>query len=162
MNETQVRGFLEKGLPKLATSAINALFPLAFEASGRPSTDLTIDAQVTLSQLVYTRNLQVHAYLIMEGAHIFRLGQRVFPTHDRMESPKLIISANGELLNTLMGKTANFIGKAEDTAEVIATPPLVLNCSGENRIKIIGSDSLFLELVSADASILIIVSVQGI
>jgi hypothetical protein len=162
MNEEQLRELLGKGLPKIAAASINAVFPLGFQVSQEPARDYAVEAQVVGSQLIYTRNFQICAFLIMEASHILKLGQGVFPRHGRAESVKMVVSANGEALNTVMGKLAYLVGKVDAGAEVVTSPPIVLNCSGPNRISVRGDESLFLKLAAADLSALMISVVQRI
>ncbi len=162
MNETQLRGLIAKSLPKIAAASVNAVYRMDFQpVEGRPC-DCTLDAQAVGSQLLYTRNFQICAFLAMEPAHIFSLGQRAFPKSGRMESPRMVVSANGEALNTIMGKLAYLVGKLDEDSEVATTPPLVLNCAGPNGIAVHGAESLFLKLAAQDLSMRIIASVQRV
>src|SRR3954471_20903162 len=129
MNEIKLRELIAKGLAQVAAASVNAVYRMGFQAMEERPADCKLDAQAVGSQLLYTRNFQVCAFLAMEPAHIFALGQRAFPKSGRMESPRLFISANGEALNTIMGKLAYLVGKADDS-EAITAPPLVLNCAG--------------------------------
>jgi hypothetical protein len=151
-----------KALPKIAASSINSVYPLGFLALEELARDYVVDAQVVISQIIYTRNYQVYAFLIMEASQIFKLGQRAFPKCSRLESPKMVISANSEVLNTVMSKLAFLVGKADEGADAVAAPPIVLNCSGPNGVNVHGAESLFLRLAAGDLSILAIVSVQHV
>lgn len=162
MKENQLRELVAKGLPKIAVGSINAVYPLGFKATEEPGRDYSIEAQVVGSQLIYTRNFQICSFLIMEAGQIFKLGQRVFPKYERMEIPKMVVSANGEALNTIMGKLAYLLGKVDGDAEVVTAPPIVLNCSGPNRVAVRAADSLFLKLDAADLSMLITASIQQV
>lgn len=162
MNESQLRDLLGKGLAKVAAASINAVYPIPFQAVMEPERDEAVEAQAVASQLLYTRHFQVCSFLIMEAGQIFKLGQKAFPKCDRLEVPKIVISANSEMLNTLMGKLANLLGKVDEGAEVIMAPPLVLNCTGPDRLAVRGADSLFLKLTSADLSMLVIVTIQEV
>lgn len=162
MKEAQLRELLGKGLPKIAASSINAMYPLGFKAVEEPSRDYAVDAQVVGSQLAYSRNFQVYSFLVMEASHIFKLGLRAFPKHSRLEIPKMVVSANGEALNTIVGKLAYLVGKVDEVDEVNTTPPIVINCTGPNRVEVRGADSLFLKLATADLSMLIIAAVQQV
>jgi hypothetical protein len=162
MNEGQLRELLGKGLPKIATASLNAVYPIGFQAVEEPARDFKVEAQAVGSQLIYTRHFQVCSFLIMEAGQIFALGQRAFPKYSRMECPKMVVSANGEALNTIMGKLAYLVGKVDADAEVVIAPPIVLNCTGPNRVAVSGTDSLFLKLVARDLAMLIVASVQRI
>jgi hypothetical protein len=162
MNESQIRELLGKGLPKIAAASINAVYPVGFKAEEERPRDYVVDAQLVGSQLLYTRNFQVLSFLVMESSQIFKLGQRVFPKYGRTEIPKMVVSANGEALNTIMGKLAYLVGKVDQDAEVTTTPPIMLNCAGPNRVSVYGADTLFLKLSALDLAMLIIASVQKI
>jgi hypothetical protein len=162
MKEIQLREVIGKSLPKIAAASINAVYPIRFQALEEPSRDYTVDGQAVGSQLNYSRNFQVCAFLITEASQIFKLGQRAFPKQGHMESLKMVVSANGEALNTIMSKVAYLMGKMDEDTEVATTPPIVLNCSGPNRIPISGPDSLFLKLVSQDISMLMVAMVQRV
>jgi hypothetical protein len=162
MHEHQLRELLGKALPKLAVSSINSVYPLGFQTVEEPARDCVVDAQVVISQIIYTRNFQVYAFLIMEAAQIFKLGQRAFPKCSRMESPKMVVSANGEALNMVMSKLASVVGKADEGADAVTAPPIILNCSGTNSVNVHGAESLFLSLVAGELSIHMIVSVQSV
>ena len=160
MKESQIRELVGKGLPKFAEGSINAVYPLGFKAVEEPARDFSIEAQAVGSQLLYTRNFQVCSFLIMDPGVIFKLGQKVFPKYERMEIPKMAVSANSEELNTIMGKLGYLIGKVDGDGEVTTAPPIVLNCTGPDRVAVRGGDSLFLRLDAADLSMRIIASVQ--
>lgn len=162
MKEAQLRELLGKGLPKIASSSINAMYPLGFKAVEVPARDYAVDAQVVESQLVYTRNFQVSSFLIMEANNLFRLGLRAFPKYSRLEIPKMVVSANGEALNTMVGKLAYLVGKIDEGAEVATTPPIVINCAGPNRVELCGADCVFLKLAAGDLSMLVISAVQQV
>jgi hypothetical protein len=160
MNENQLRELLAKGLPKLAAASVNAVYPIGFQPVEERPCDCALDMQAVGSQLLYTRNTQICAFLAMEPGHIIALGQRAFPKAGRMESPRMVVSANGEALNTIMGKLAYVVGKVDEDSEVITAPPIVLNCAGPNRVDVSGADSLFLRLGAQGLSMRIIASVQ--
>lgn len=162
MNAGLLRELLGKGLPKIAASSINAIYPMDFQAVQETARDYTVDAQVVGSQLVYSRNYQVHSFLIMQAAQIFMLGQLAFPKYGRAESPKRVVAANGEVLSTIMGKVAYVVGKVDEDAEVTTAPPIVLNCSGANQVSVRGAESFFLKLVARDLSMLMVASVQQV
>lgn len=162
MNESQLRDLLGKGLPKIASASVNAMYPVGFKAEEERPRDYTVDAQVVSSQLLYTRNLQILSFLIMDASQIFKLGHRVFPKYSRAEIPKMVVSANGEALNTIMGKVAYLVSKVEQDAEVTTAPPILLNCTGPNRVVVHGADGLFLKLASLDLTILVIASIQHV
>jgi hypothetical protein len=162
MNEIQLRGLLTKGLSQIASASVNAVFRIVFQPMEERPCDFSLEAQAVGSQLFYTRNFQVCAYLVMEPGHIISLGQRAFPKSDRMESPKMVVSANGEALNTIMSKLAYLVGKVDEDSEVVIAPPIVLNCTGPNRIAVLGSESIFLKLAALELSIRIIASVQRV
>jgi hypothetical protein len=162
VNENQLCDSLGKALQKIAVPSISSVYPLSFQPVEEPARDYVVDGQVVVSQIVYTRNFQVYAFLIMEASQIFKLGQRAFPTCSRMESPKMVVSANGEVLNTVMSKLASLVGKADEGADAIAAPPIVLNCSGKDSINVHGAESIFLRFAAGELSILIIVSVQRV
>lgn len=162
VNETQLRELLGKGLPKVAAASVNAVYPLSFQAMEERPRDFAVDTQVVVSQLIYSRDYQIYAFLIMEGSQIYQLGQRAFPKHGRAESPKMVLSANGEVLNTIMGKLAYLIGKVDEGAEIVSAPPIVLNCAGPNQVAVRGAECLFLKLSALDLSMLLIASVQRV
>lgn len=162
MKETQLREIIGKSLPKIAAASINAVYPISFQALEEPARDFTVDGQAVGSLLNYSRNFQVCSFLITETSQIFTLGQRAFPKHGRVESLKMVVSANGEALNTIMSKVAYLMAKMDEDSEVATTPPIVLNCSGRNRIPIRGAESLFLKLVAQDLSMLMVAMVQRI
>lgn len=162
MNEIQLRELIGKVLHKIAAASINSVYPLNFKASEEPASDYSVEAQAVGSQLIYSRNFQVCSFLIIEASQIFILGQRAFPKYGRMDIPKMVVSANGEALNIIMGKLAFLVGKAEGDGEVFTAPPIVLNCAGPNRVAIHGAESLFLRLTAEELSMLIIASVQKV
>src|SRR6185369_10657258 len=162
MEETQLRELLGKGLPKIAVPCINAMYPIGFKAVLEPARDYAVEAQLVGSQLIYTRNFQVYSFLVMDASQIFKLGLRVFPKSSRLEIPKLVVSANGEALNTIVAKLAYLVGKFDEADEVTTTPPIVINCSGPNRVELHGADCLFLTLGTADLSMLVIAAVQKV
>lgn len=162
MNEAQVRELLSKGLLKVAAASVNAVYPLGFKVDVEPSRDYTVDAQVVVSQLVYSRNFQIHAFLAMDGSQLYRLGQRAFPKKERAECPRMVLSANGEALNTIMGKLGYLLGKVEAGSEMIVAPPAVLNCANPNQVALRGAECLFLKLSVSEASMHLIVSVQQV
>jgi len=162
MKEAQLRELIGKGLPKIAVSSINAVYPMDFLALPETARDCTVDAQVVGSQIAYSRNYQVHSLLIMQAAQIFMLGQLAFPKCGRAESLKMVVSANGEALNTIMGKVAYLVGKVDEDTEVTTAPPIVLNCSGPNQIAVRGAESFFLKLAARDLSMLMVASVQRV
>jgi hypothetical protein len=162
MNENQLRGLLAKGLPKIAAASVNAVYRIGFQPVEERPCDCTLDAPAMGSQLLYTRHFQVCAFITMAPSHIFSLGQRAFPKSGRMESPRMVILANGEALNTIMGKLAYLVGKVDEDSEVATTPPLVLNCTSPNGIAVLGAESLFLKLATQDLSMRIIASVQRV
>ncbi len=162
MKETQLRELLGKGLPKIAAASINAMYPLGFQAVSEPARDFAVDAQVVGTQLVYTRNFQVYSFLVMDLNHIFNLGLRSFPKYSRQEIPKMVVSANGEALNTIVGKLAYLVGKVDEVDDVTTTPPMVINCTGPNRVMVRKADCVFLKLATDDLSMLVIAVVQQV
>jgi hypothetical protein len=162
MNDSQLRGLLAKGLPRIASESVNAVYRFGFEPTEEPPRDCALDAQAVGSQLLYTRNFQVCAFVAMDPGHIIRLGLLAFPGYGRMESLRMVVSANGEALNTIMGKLAYVVAKVDEDSEVVTAPPMVLNCAGEGRVRVAGPESLFLRLAAQDVCIRIIASVQRI
>lgn len=160
MLESQVHDLLGKGLPKIASASFNALYPVGFQAALEPAHDYEVEGQVVASQLIYSRNYQVYSFVVMDVSLILKLGLRAFPKYGRSEIPKLVISANGEALNTITSKLAFLVGKVDEDATVATTPPIVLNCSGPNRISLRGSECHFLKLTATDLSMLVIAVVQ--
>jgi hypothetical protein len=162
MNENQLRELLAKGLPKIAAASVNAVYRIDFQPVEERPCDCILEGQAVGSQLLYTRNFQVCAYLAMDSGQIFTLGQRAFPKYGHLESPRMVISANAEALNTIMGKLAYLVGKVDQDTEAITAPPIVLNCARPNGIAVLGAESLFLKLSAQELSIRIIASVQRI
>jgi hypothetical protein len=160
MNENQLHGLLAKGLPTIAAASVNAVYPIGFQPVEERSCDCRLGLQAVGSQLLYTRNFQICAFLAMEPGHIISLGQRAFPKSGRMDSPRMVVSANGEALNTIMSKLAYLVGKVDEDSEAVIAPPIVLNCAGPNEIAVLGSESVFLKLTAQELSMRIIVSVQ--
>ena len=160
MHETQLREILLKGLPKIASAAASGIYPMGFQPQLVPCRDSVLDSQVVASQLIYTKNIHVVAFLTMDSEQIIKLGQQVFSKSSRLDSSKTVISANGEILNTIMAKLGYLIGKIDNDTDMTITPPIVINCSGDNRISIHGSGSIFLNLASGDFSMRVISSIQ--
>lgn len=160
MQEVQLREIICKGLPKIASAAATGVYPMGFLSQVMPGRDCMLNAQVVGSQLIYTKNIHVLSFLSMDSEQIIKLGQRAFPKYGRIDSPKMVISANGETLNTIMAKLGYLIGKLDQNTDVTITPPIVINCSGSNRIPINASDSIFLKLASIDISMQFITSVH--
>jgi hypothetical protein len=162
MNEQQLRGLLAKGLPRIASESVNAVYRFGFEPTEEPPCDCTLEAQAVGSQLLYTRNFQVCAFVAMDPGHLIRLGLLAFPKYGRMESLRMVVSANGEALNTIMGKLAYVVAKVDEDSEVVTAPPIVLNCAGAGGVPVAGPESLFLRLSAQDVCLRIIASVQRI
>jgi hypothetical protein len=162
MNGSLLLDLLGKGLPNIAVSCIKGVYGIGFQAVEETAGDFFIESQAVCTQLVYSRNYQVCSFLIVEANQIFKLGQRAFPNYDRLEIPKIVVGANGEALNTIMGKVAFMVGKVDEGAEVTTTPPIVLNCSGPNRIPVLGSESYLLRLGIGDVSMLMVACVHRV
>lgn len=162
VQEEKFRDLLARGLPKIASAAVAGIYPDGFSAQMEASRDYLVDSQVVESQLVYTKNLQILSLLIMEPGQIMKLGQRVFPKLGRIEAPKMVVSANEEVLNAVTAKLGYLIGKVEGDKELAISPPVVLNCSGENGIPILGAESFFLSLVGMDVTMRLITSMQTV
>lgn len=160
MQEIQIRDILEKGLPKISIGVLSCIYPMKFLCHPIPSHDKVLNTQVVATQLVYTKSIQVLAYLDMATAQIMSLGQTAFPKYSRLESPKKVISANSEALNSIMAKVSYLISKLDIDTGPVLTPPFVINCSGKNIRSVEGKDSLFFNLSSEDITMLLIVSVQ--
>jgi hypothetical protein len=160
--EANVRETIAKGLPRLATTALAAAYPMGFVPRFEPSRNRRVASQVVASQLLYTRNLQLLALLELEPNAILKLAQRAFSGLGRVEAPRMVVSANAEALNTMVSKLGCLLGRMDDESEVAITPPVVLNCSGANSIPLLGSESLFLSLGSVDVSMTLAVSLQAI
>lgn len=160
MQESQLRELIGKGLPKILTAAITGVYPIGFVPQGVPSRDYLLDSQVVGNQLFYSKSIQVCSYITMDPGQILRLGHRAFPKYSRLDIPKMVISANGEALNTIMAKIGYLIGKLDGDGVVSTTPPMVINCSGRDSLVIPGGDSIFVNLVNIDISILFIASIQ--
>lgn len=160
MQESQLRDLVANGLPKLATSALTGTYPMGFTAKVMPSRDHLLDSQVVGNQLIYTKNIQICAFLTMDSGLIVRLGQLAFPKHSRLEIPKMVIAANGEALNVVMSKLAYLIGKVDGDEDATIAPPIMINCSGIDRRVIMGGDSIFLSLSYMEISMLLIASIQ--
>jgi hypothetical protein len=162
MSEKQVREILGKGLAKIAAASFNSVFPVGFQAVPEASRDCPVEGPVVASQLLYSRNYQVHSFLVMEVGQILKLGLKAFPKYGRLEGPRMVISANSEALNMIMAKIAFLVGKADDDDATSTTPPLVLNCTGPNRLAVLGQECIFLKLAALDISMLLIAAVQKI
>ncbi|HLP43381.1 MAG TPA: hypothetical protein VK465_17900 [Fibrobacteria bacterium] len=162
MYENQLRDMLGKGLPQIAATCFKAVYGIGFQAVEEAARDFFVETQAVGSQLVYSRSYQVYSFLIIEASHIFKLGLRAFPKYERLEIPKIVVGANGEALNTIMGKVSYLMGKVDEDAEVITTPPIVLNCSGPNRIPVRGAESIYLRLGSGEVSMVIVACVHRI
>jgi hypothetical protein len=162
MSEKQVREILGKGLPKIADASFNSVFAVGFQAVPEVARDCSVESPVVASQLLYSRNYQVHSLLVMDLGQILKLGQRAFPKYGRLEGPRMVISANSEALNTVMAKAAFLVGKADEDEGTATTPPLVLNCTGPNRLAVVGQECIFLKLAAMDLSMLLIAAVQKI
>jgi hypothetical protein len=160
MQESQLRDLLGKGLPKIAVAALAGVYPMGFVAQPAPSRDYLLTDLVVGSQLLYTSNIQVTSFLTMDPSQLIRLGTRAFPKKSRGELPKVVIAANNEAHNTIMAKLAYLIGRIDGDREVVITPPLIVNCSGEGGLRIQGADALFLNLVCLDISLYLMMSIQ--
>lgn len=161
MRENQLKDIIGKGLPKIAATAI-AIYPVGFLTQLEASRDHLLDVQIACSQLVYTRKTQILSFLILEPSQIGKLGQRAFPKYGRSDAPKMVLSANCEVLNSIMSKIGYLVGKVDEEADPNVTPPKIINCAGSDSLPIRGEESLFLRFAAADVSMLLILSIQAI
>lgn len=162
IQEVKFRDLLTKGLPKLAQAALAGVYPMAFNPVIEPAREFRVDSQIVCSQLAYTKNLQVLTFLIIEPGQIMKLGKRAFPKCNRAEASKMVISANGEALNTVMAKLGYLLGKLDEDAPVTIAPPMVINCSSENGIRIQESAAFILGLSGHDSSMVLVASIQQV
>lgn len=160
MQESQLRDLIAKGLPKIAVAAIAGIYPLEFEVQPQPSRDILLQEQLVGHQLIYTQNIQILSFLSMDPGQIITLGHRAFVKSTRAEIPRLVISANGEAQNTIMAKLGFLIGRIDGDVNVIVTPPIVINCSGDDARVIPGGDSVIVNLLCKDIAIRFAVVVQ--
>lgn len=160
MQESQLRDIIAKGLPKIAVAAIAGIYPLEFLVQPQPNRDILLQEQFVGHQLIYTHNIQILSYLTMDPEQIITLGQRAFVKSTRAELPRLVISANGEAQNTIMAKLGFLIGRIDGDGKVTVTPPIVLNCSGDDARMIPGGDSVFINLLCNQIAIRFAVVVQ--
>lgn len=161
MIETKLRESIGASLPKILIAAAKGVYPLAFRTETFSPNQFRVELPIVSSQLAYTGNWQILSFVLMDPGHIVKLGAMAFPKVPRSDSPKKIISANGEILNTAVAKLGYLLGKLENTPDVAITPPLAMNFSGEGSVDIACRDSLFFKLAFEDVFMTFTATIQS-
>lgn len=160
MQENQLREVVGNSLPKIITAAAKGIYPLEFQPRALSPIAFKVDLPIAATQLAYTANWQALSFLLMDSAHILKLGLRAFPKKQRQDLPRIVMSANCEILNSASAKLGFLLGKLDSTSEVSLTPPLPGNFTGENARDIACRDSIFLTLGFEDSSLTFITTLQ--
>jgi hypothetical protein len=162
MQESQLREAISKNLPNILFTGLKGIYPLNFRCETFAAKDFRLETPIASSQLAYTENWQILSFILIDPAQMLKLGVRAFPKLSRSDAPKMVVSANGEVLNSASSKLGFILGKMDSARKVSLTPPAAMNFSGENALDIACSDSVFLKLVCEEIDILFISSIQKI
>jgi hypothetical protein len=160
MQEAKVREVIGQSLPKILSMAAKGLYPMTFQAQAFTPKESRVNAPIASSQLAYTGNWQILSFLHMDPGHIVKLGTMAFPKKSRSDIPKLVLSANGELLNAASARLGLLLGKLDQGAEVAMTPPLAANFTGANSVDVSPREAFFFRLSHGDIALTFVSSIQ--
>ncbi|MEO7425466.1 MAG: hypothetical protein ABI036_09785 [Fibrobacteria bacterium] len=160
MREDQLKSIVSENLDKLMSGCIRGVYPFAFSGSPAPRQEYRVDAAVVNNQLVFSHATQILSFLIMDLNVILLAAQKLFPKLPRNESLKLVVSAHNEILNSASSKLGMILARTQGKNDVIVTPPLIVNQTGENSMLLRSSECLFWNFRADAISFDIIVSIQ--
>jgi hypothetical protein len=143
MNEEQLKSIVDANLEKLVALGLRGVYPFAFTGSASPRQQYDVDSAIVNNQLVFSSTTQILSFLIMDLPSTLLAAQKLFPKMPRNESLKMVVSANNEIINSTSSKLGMVLSRAEGKSDVIVTPPLVMNQTGDNRLSLNVSDCLF-------------------
>lgn len=160
MREEQLKSIVGENLDKLIAGGIRGVYPFAFAGTPTPKQEYRVDSAVVNNQLVFSQATQILSFMIMDLNVILLAAQKLFPKLPRNESLKLVVSAHNEILNSASSKLGMILGRTEGKNDVIVTPPLIGNHTGDNRLLLKASECLFWNFRADAISFDFIVSIQ--
>jgi hypothetical protein len=162
MQESSLKSLINGNLSKIVTACMRGIYPFAFRSAPKLHGDFSLDLPIVGHQLVFSEKTQVLSFMVMDLPSLIKAGESLFPRMPRNESLKMIVSANNEILNAADSKFGLLMARIDGKNDVVITPPLVMNFSGENRLPIPCEDAVFWTFTAPEISFDFIVSVQAV
>lgn len=162
MQVDSLKNLIDRNLAKFLMAGMRGVYPGAFKSAPVFHREFSLACPIVTHQLVCSESTQILSFFVMDPASFVKAGEKLFPKMPRNESLKLVVSANAEILNSASSKFGFILGKMEGRTDVVITPPLIMNFSGESRLSLACEDTLFWNFLSHDLAFDFIVTVQKI
>lgn len=162
MHEEQLKTLIDTHFEKLIAAGIRGVYPFAFSGAPTPRQHYQVDSAVVNNQLVFSPSTQILSFLIMDLACLIATAENVFPKKPRNDGLKMIVSAHNEILNSASSKLGLLLARIEGRNEVVVTPPMVTNHSGEGSLHLNAGECLFWTFRSEKITFDFVVTIQTI
>jgi hypothetical protein len=162
MQADSLKSLIDNNLAKIVLAGMRGVYPGDFRSGPAFHREYSLTCPIVSHQLVFTETMQILSFFVMDPRSFVKAGENLFPKMPRNESLKLVVSANAEILNSTSSKFGFILGKMEGRTDVVITPPLIMNFSGEGRLPLTCEDTLFWTFQSQDLAFDFIITVQKV
>lgn len=162
MQTDPLKSLIDNNLAKIVAAGMRGVYPGVFASEAVFHREYVLESPIVTHQLVCSETMQILSFFSMDPRSFVSAGEKLFPKMARNESLKMVASANSEILNSTSSKFGMVLSKMEGRNDIVITPPLIMNFSGEGRIPINCDDTLFWVFRSPDMAFDFITTIQKV